>query len=185
MEITKKYIYYIYKIVYENKEKDLSYIYIGSTNNTKDRYANHISNITNPNSKAYNSLLYSTMRENGGFDNFKMVVIYTTTEPITKSEAHIIEEQYRISENANLNDCRCYRTEAERLEQLKNYYNENKQKTLDRQKNYYAENIVEIKQKRKQYRQNNKEHKRLQARAYYLKKKEKRLSEQQTQTQNN
>jgi hypothetical protein len=183
MEDTKKYIYYIYKIVYENKEQDLSYIYIGSTNDIKQRYSSHISNMSNPNTHEYNTKKYKVMRENGGVDNFKMVVIYTSIEPITKTEAHIIEEQYRLSEQANLNDCRCYRTETERIEQLKNYYGENKQKTLDRQKNYYAENIVEIKQKRKEYRQNNKEHKRLQARAYYLKKKEKRLSEPQTQIQ--
>ena len=105
--------------------------------------------------------------------NFKMVIIHTTTEPITKTEAHKLEEQYRTSLNANLNDCRCYRTEAERLAQLKNYYEANKQKTLDRQKKYYAENIIAIKQKRKEYRQANKEAKAIQARAYYLKAKAK------------
>ena len=172
MDDTKKYIYYIYKLCYENIEKNLSYIYIGSTNNPKERYANHISNATNPHAHEYNTTKYKLMRELDP-TNFKMVIIHTTTEPITKTEAHIIEEQYRISLNANLNDCRCYRTEAERLAQLKNYYEANKQKTLDRQKKYYAENIIAIKQKRKEYRQANKEAKALQARAYYLKAKAK------------
>jgi hypothetical protein len=172
MEDTKKYIYYIYKLCYETKTKDLDYIYIGSTNNTKERYANHISNATNLNCKSYNNLLYTAMRDLDP-NNFKMVIIHTTETPITKTDAHIIEETYRISEKANLNECRCYRTEEEKVAQLKDYYNANKQKTLERQKNYYAENIVEIKQKRKQYRQDNKAKKALQARAYYLNRKAK------------
>lgn len=177
MEDTKKYIYYIYKLCYEN------HIYIGSTKNPKERYANHISNATNPKAHEYNTTKYKLMRELDP-TNFKMVILHTTTEPITKTEAHIIEEQYRITEKANLNDCRCYRTEAEKIAQLKNYYGANKQKTLTRQKNYYAENIETIKQKRKEYRQANKEAKAIQARAYYLKKKAKQLNEPYTQINN-
>jgi hypothetical protein len=172
-EDSKKYIYYIYKIVYANKEQDLSYIYIGSTKNIKERYANHISNMNNPNTHEYNTKKYKVMRENGGVDNFKMVVIYTTTEPITKQQARILEETYRISENANLNDCRCFRTETEKIEQLKNYYSENKQKTLDRQKQYYHENIEKIKQRRKQQRKANKEKRAEQNKIYYETKKNK------------
>ena len=134
--------YFFYKIVCLDSNIDLCYV--GSTANWKARNHNHKSRCNNENcSKTYNIKLYKTIRENGGWDNFKMVQV-GTREQLTKREAEQIEDEYRITLKANMNDMRCYRlietTEQYRKEDTKNYRENNKNKI----QNYRQENRNKI-----------------------------------------
>ena len=111
--ITRTYTFY--KYIHICSEID-DFCYIGCTSNVKSRKKQHKSVCNNPNDKNHNLKLYQVMRDNGGFDNFKMAIL-GVRENITKKEAHMVEEEYRKSENANLNDRRCFISPEERAEQ--------------------------------------------------------------------
>ena len=129
--------YIFYKIVCLDSNIDLCYV--GSTANWKARNYQHKSNC-----KSYNCKIYKTIRENGGWCNFKMIQI-GTREKLTKRQAEQIEEEYRVELKANMNTRNCYLTE----EQKQNYYEANK----DKYKKYYEEN----KDKIKEYHEKNKD----------------------------
>ena len=155
--------YTFYKWIHISKNlEDLCYV--GSTANMISRKAQHKSTCNNPNNKNYDNLLYKTIREYGGFNNFKMVIL-GTAEQITKREAQAIEEQYRVAEKATLNMVRCYTTDEQKIEQKKQYYEDNKQKyyednkqkLIEKAKKYYQENRELMLEKSKQYTQAHKE----------------------------
>ena len=55
--------------------EDESLIYVGHTTNFKQRKAQHKQRCNNENNKEFNRKLYTMMRENGGFEMFKMIEI--------------------------------------------------------------------------------------------------------------
>jgi hypothetical protein len=63
----------IYKIVC--KDLNITDIYVGHTTNFIKRKANHKCNCNNPNKKGYNFKVYSTIRDNGNWDNWDMIEI--------------------------------------------------------------------------------------------------------------
>ena len=63
----------IYKIVCNNL--DVLECYVGSTTDFKSRKYAHKTSCNNEFSKAYNLKVYKFIRENGGWDNFTMVLI--------------------------------------------------------------------------------------------------------------
>ena len=128
-------IYTIYKIVCE--DPNVKYRYVGSTRSFRHRKAQHKSNCNNEKPNEYNNKLYTTIRENGGWNNFRMVVI-AEVEVNSKTQAEIIEEEHRLKLQANLNEKRCHRTEQEKKE-------------------YYENNAEKIKEYLKEYRENNAE----------------------------
>jgi len=106
--------YYIYKICCDDCP---DYIYVGSTKSLIKRRYDH-----KYFSKVRNQKLYTTIRENGGWDNWRMVILEECDETIdTKRKAEIKEEEYRVKLNANLNSQKCHQTEEERKEYMKNY----------------------------------------------------------------
>ena len=127
--------YIFYKIVCLDKDLDLCYV--GSTANWKSRVANHKNNCYNESSKNYNTKLYQTIRENGGWNNFKMIQL-GTREQIKKREAERIEEEYRVELRAVMNSIRCFTTEEQdkelKRETDKNYYEDNKDEILAKRK---------------------------------------------------
>lgn len=156
--------YTFYKWIHISTELE-NLCYVGSTANMVSRKAKHKSNCNNPNQKDHNNLLYKTMRENGGFNNFKMVIL-GTAEQITKREAQAIEEQYRVAEKATLNSNRCYTTDEQKIETRKQYYKDNKQELIEKAKKYYQENKVDMLDKQNQYYQEHKEQKAEQRKQY-------------------
>jgi hypothetical protein len=90
--------YYIYKICCDDLP---DFVYVGSTKAFRQRKKSQ-KDCNNENSKKYNRKLYTTIRENGGWDNWRMVIIEECGE-ITFTEARIKEEEYRVKLNANLN----------------------------------------------------------------------------------
>tara|TARA_R110001592_G_scaffold81256_1_gene241290 strand:- start:64 stop:549 length:486 start_codon:yes stop_codon:yes gene_type:complete len=89
----------IYKIV--SKDLNLNFIYVGSTCNFKSRKNKHKSACCNEKDKVrYNFKVYKTIRENGGWDGFEMILIkYFPCD--TKLE--LLQEERKIKEELNDN----------------------------------------------------------------------------------
>ena len=79
----------VYRI--ECLDKNITEIYIGSTGDLYHRTAEHKSNCHNINSSHYNLKIYKFIRENGGWDNWQIVVEYET--PNYSKDDRVIEEQ--------------------------------------------------------------------------------------------
>ena len=92
----------IYKI-YCN-DKSIHDVYVGHTTNFTKRKHQHKSVCSNLNNKLK---IYSTIRENGGWDNWNMIEIanYNCKD---KTEARIKEQQHYVDLNSSLNSCPPY-----------------------------------------------------------------------------
>jgi len=123
-------------IFYKIFKEDLDEVYVGCTSNFHSRKRDHKHGCNNENSKSYNLKIYKTIRENGGWDEFKMIQI-GTRENITKREAEQIEEEYRLELKSTMNGQRAFRTEEQKKEYYKEYdkerYQTNKDKINERQ----------------------------------------------------
>tara|TARA_R110000803_G_scaffold168662_1_gene231714 strand:+ start:183 stop:779 length:597 start_codon:yes stop_codon:yes gene_type:complete len=102
MMASKNYI--IYKIVCDDLP---GFVYVGSTCDFNERKRHHKDDSKNVTNKKYNFKLYTTVRENGGWENWRMIQIHQVPN-ITKREAEAIEEEYRLELNANLNTHRAF-----------------------------------------------------------------------------
>ena len=109
----------IYKITVGNE------VYVGSTNDFKQRKCQHKNTIYNENLINYNFKLYQKIRENNG--EWEMT-IYEDNLSITKDKLCIREEEVRLLLGATLNGKRAYRTDKERREEQKIYNEKNKEK---------------------------------------------------------
>jgi hypothetical protein len=154
----------IYKIVCNDVNiKDL---YVGHTTNFVKRKNCHKSNCNNINTKHYNIYAYQFIRNNGGWDNFSMIIIekYNCNDKLEACK----RERYWIEKlNATLNKVIPSRIKKEYnkeyydnnksnlLEQHKTYYENNKIKLLEQKQNYYEDNKSKILEQRKIYRENN------------------------------
>jgi len=147
MSGTTKKDYCFYKII--NMNSDIDLCYVGSTANFKERVRSHRKSCNNEKDYNYNSKVYKTIREHGGWCEFKMIEI-GTAQQLTKKEAHKIEEDYRVELKANMNMRKCYGAETEK-EYLKQYYIEN----IDKRKKYIADNAEKIKESNKKYNTDN------------------------------
>ena len=150
--------YIFYKIVCLDNSCELCYV--GSTANWKERQRCHKSSCTNENSKKYNSKKYQIIRANGGWDNFKMIQI-ATRDQLSIREAEQIEEEYRVELKANMNGQRCYVSDQEKQEHIKEYntvyYEANKDKIKEQKQEYYIKNIDKIKERDREYNIKNKD----------------------------
>ena len=123
----------IYKLVCNDpKIKDL---YIGHTTNYKQRNIKHKSCCSNIKSKEYNLKVYKFIRDNGGYENWRMIIIknYPCNN---KREAEEEEHKNIIEYNSNLNSQSGYLTEEDIKAYNKNYdkirYENNKEKILEK-----------------------------------------------------
>ena len=96
MTTIKNYIFY--KICCDDYDE----IYVGSTCNFNNRKRQHKQNV-NLDNERNNLKIYKTIRENGGWDNWRMIQI-GSRDGITKRDAEKIEEEYRVELRATLND---------------------------------------------------------------------------------
>jgi len=146
--------YTFYKIV--NVNGDCEMCYVGSTVNMIQRTRTHKYNCNNPNSRQQNLKLYKTIREHGGWDEFKIIPI-GTAEHLTLTESRVIEEKYRIELCAELNSWRCIRTSEEDKEHRRLYRENNKEAITKRLKVWYKDNKEVITEKHKVYYKKNKD----------------------------
>ena len=140
--------YIFYKIVCEDCP---DYIYIGSTKSLRSRKYQHKNCCNNENNRYHNFKIYQKIRENGGWDNWNMIIIDEGND-LTFTQARIKEEELRLKHNANLNMRKAFITEEE---------------TKEREKEY-----------NKEYRENNKEKRNETQRVWRLKKKEEALNKE-------
>lgn len=142
----KKYEYFIYKIY--NPECD--YVYVGSTRSMKVRKSCHKSRCNNPNDPKYNYKVYKTIRDNGGFENFHIVVLEIMPD-VTKLTAEIQEDVHRVKLNAKLNSRIATRGNISVEQYHKQYRNEHKESIQQYNKQYNIQNKEQISEKSKQY----------------------------------
>jgi len=131
----------IYKIFC--KDLNITDIYIGSTTDFNKRKNQHKNDCNNENYRKYNIKLYQFIRNNGGWDNFEMIIVeeYSCN---SKLEAEI-KERYFIEElKSNLNCIIPTRSKKE-------YYQDKKKIIKEVHKEYYLNNKEKIKEVQKEY----------------------------------
>ena len=143
--------YTFYKIVCLDNAVDLRYV--GSTADFNKRKSTHKQNCNNENGEKYNYKVYRTIRDNGGWSNFKIIEI-AKQDQLTLREAEQIEERYRLELNADMNGRSCFRTEEERKEQCKEWRENNPEYNKEKSKEWRENNPEYM----KDWRKNNKEH---------------------------
>jgi len=90
------------------KDQTITRIYIGSSVNFKQRLYSHKSICNNQTSPYYNCMLYTYIRDNGGWGNFKMEVIEDVICENLR-ELHRKERYYMDVLGATLNKRRPYK----------------------------------------------------------------------------
>jgi len=153
----------IYKICC--KDPNIKDVYVGSTTDLYSRKRNHKTSCNNPNSKGYNYYVYQFIRENGGWNNWQIIMIKKYSKCESKQQCLKKERKYIEKLNATLNKQKPTRTKKEwtqdndeKLKQYKKIYQENnKERIKIKKKEYHIMNRDYINNKSKIYRQENKE----------------------------
>jgi len=152
-----KVIDYSKSVIYKIEHIDSpELLYVGSTTDFIRRKSNHKSTCENINGRDYNFKLYEMIRSNGGFNNFKCIVI-KEFPCNNKTELVIEEEKHRKELQSNLNSIRCFNTIEDTKEQKKEYYENNKESIKEHIKEYKKVNKEQINEKAKEYYKVNKE----------------------------
>ena len=149
--------YIFYKIVNINGDIDLCYV--GSTCNWKQRHQQHKVTCNCEKYNNYNCKLYKTIREHGGWNEFRMIEI-ARVEQLTLTQARQKEEEYRIELKANMNTLKCFSSKEEKMEYKHNWYVDNFEKNKERNKQHRADNADSKREYDKQYRIDNADKKR-------------------------
>ena len=137
------------------KDANTTEIYIGSTVNKYRRKGNHKHICSNPNHRSYNLYVYQFIRENGGFDNWDLVIL---EEYSTQNKGELVwkeREWIELLKPALNSVKRPAITTEECRERKKTYYEENTEQIRKHQKEYREENTEKCREKdRKQYEKN-------------------------------
>ena len=164
-----------YKIVC--KDLNIKDCYIGHTSDFTMRKYEHKSVCNNPNSKQYNHNLYQTIRENGNWQNWDMVLIEMT--PMTNNlEARKREREILEQHNATLNQILPERSKQE-------YYQTNKDVINEQNKQNYINNREQRLRNNKEYREKNKEYLNKKSNDYYHDHREEQCKKRKEYRQNN
>lgn len=151
--MSQKKIDYSKSIIYKLCCKDplVEAIYIGSTTNMIKRKSSHKNSISKNNCKDYNTNKSNYIRENGGFDNWTIIMIEpyccTNRNELLKRERYWIDELKPL-----LNTNKPIRTLEEKIEYLIKYRIDNKAELDEYLKEYRIKNKDAIKEKRTENR---------------------------------
>jgi hypothetical protein len=137
-------------------DKNIDYTYIGSTKNFRHRKCEHKCYVTKETSNKYNILLYKTIRENGGWENWFMVPIGKGIFE-NKVDALIEEQKYINNNNTTLNSNKAHMTKDDRYNYMKQYRINNPEQVKESNKKYRETHKEEIKETQKTYRETHKE----------------------------
>ena len=152
----------IYKLV--SNDLNIKECYYGSTTNFVERRKAHKKYCNNVSEKVYNHHKYKFIRDNGGWCNWKMIVIKEF--PCNSKRELETEERFAMEKDNNrLNLVLPTRTKKEWTEdnkekiaeQTKEYRQNNKEKIKEIMKIYQQNNKEKISEKNKIYREKNKE----------------------------
>jgi hypothetical protein len=141
---------------------NITEIYIGSTTDFKARKKHHKSNCNNEKCKIYNLKVYQYIRDNGGWDNWSMIMIeeYSCNSKLEaeKRERYYIEE-LKSTLNYNIptqTKKEYYENNQDKLKEYKKeYYKNNQDKLKEYHKEYYENNQDKLKEYYKEYCENN------------------------------
>ena len=139
---------FIYKLCCN--DVNVNEIYIGHSTDYKSRNKDHRNSCNNPNNKKYNVYKYNFIRDNGGYENWKLIKLYDFPCN-TKREAEAEEDKTMRELNATLNSNRSYLTEEDKIEYQKQYEENNKERIKEQKKEYYENNKEKLKQQSKEY----------------------------------
>ena len=138
----------IYKIVCNDIK--IKEVYYGSTTSFVKRKNAHKTVCNNINSNCYNQPKYQFIRENGGWDNWNMVLVkyYSCNNKLElEREERKCMEQDENRLNANLPA----KTDDEKKEYHKQRYIDNIDKIREYKKQYRIDNAEKLKEQQKQY----------------------------------
>ena len=143
----------IYKIQHEDNEE---LVYVGHTTSFIKRKNKHKSVCNNEKDKAFNFKLYTMIRENGGWNCFKMVMVeeYPCANLL---EACKREDECMRELKATMNGRGAVLDREHCLEQKRQYYEANREKELEYKKQYYEANREKELEYQKQYREANRD----------------------------
>jgi len=142
----------IYKIEHNDDE---SLVYVGHTTCFNKRKTAHKSSCKNENEKHYNLKVYQMIRQNGGWEMFKMIEVekYPCND---RREAGRRENEVMKELKSSMNMRNSFLTQDEKQEYNKeyntNYYENNKHKIQE----YYELHKEKVKEQVKEYKKNNK-----------------------------
>jgi len=132
----------IYAIVC--KDTTIAEVYVGSTNNLERRIWEHKSNCCNKNRNKYNLKVYQFIRDNGGFDNFKFIVLEHYKGE--REDLHQLEQVWYNTFPKELLLNTQYPKRSIK-EYCKEYYQENKEQIKEYREEYYEKNKEELNRK--------------------------------------
>lgn len=181
--MSNKFADYLNNVIYKItcNDETIKDIYIGHTTSFYQRQRMHKSNCNNINSKGYNYKIYKIIRENGGWDNWKMDIIEKypcyDIEDAKERERYWIEKLtstlnltipnrskkeysqiYRLIHKEEIAEKKkIYRDENK--DKIKDYIDANKEKIAFQKHDWYEEKKDYILQKAKEHYRENKEHK--------------------------
>jgi hypothetical protein len=145
-------------------DPNITSCYVGSTTDIVNRRRSHKSRCNKPESEHYDYLVYKFIRDNGGWNNWRVMVIeeYPCN---SKIELKNRERYWLELLKAELNSYVPTRTQRECIdenidrykEMWKKYAELNKEKIAQNSKEYRELNKEKIAQKKKEYRELNKE----------------------------
>ena len=147
----------IYKIEHFDNE---SLVYVGHTTNFDKRKTAHKYYCKKENDTHYNLKVYQMIRENGGWNAFKMLEVekYPCAD---KREAERRENEVMKELKASMNMINSFVTKEELKEYKKehntNYYKLHKEKIQEREKKYYEQNKPKKQEYHKEYYELHKE----------------------------
>jgi len=152
--------------------------YVGSTTNLNERRRTHKNRCYNEKRKDYNYNVYKFIRDNGGWDNWVVVLVESYTECKSREELLRFERYHMELLEAELNSQVPGRTKKEyykdNVEKRKEYITNNSEKIKEQQKKYYQNNSEKIKERTKEYQKDNSEKKKEYAKEYYQNNSEKK-----------
>ena len=144
----------IYKI--ECNDPSITECYYGSTINFRNRKNQHKTDCCNDKGKAYNRKVYKFIRDNGGWDNWCMVLVeYYPCKTKLELERH--ERTFVINNVGGLNKNSPALSIEEKKEYGKHYHEANKDKIRECNKHYREANKEKIKDRKKRHYEANKD----------------------------
>ena len=138
--------YEFYKLVCKTDE---NLYYIGSSSNMKQRVSAHKSRCNTTTNPTYNHKTYKMMRDNGGFDNFKFIIVDSIIN-LTKDEAHQREQEFINLYQPNMNTRNSYSTNEDNKNKCKEYEEKHKEKRSAQHKEKYKQNKEKISERYKE-----------------------------------
>jgi len=154
----------VYKICC--KDIDIKDCYVGSTTCLRNRKNKHKSNCNNEKNKEYNKPTYQFIRDNGGWNNWEVVMLEEYPECKSGEELLKYEREYMEMLCATLNKQVPSRTQKE-------YREDNREKLQVYFQEYHEKNKEKLNAKRREWHENNKEEQNAKMREYHEKNKEK------------